>query len=316
MKIVLVGPFFANEKHGSERGVFNALVELGHDVSAWDPRTKEYFYKGVKVPIGQISHIPADLVLCLGPGVQQDVLNSDLWRNLKCLKALWSSEPIRLPQYRDKIITQKGQFGHYFSFDESEIPLYHDLGIWSVDWLAQAFNPEWYKPLDNVLCNQQFCFVGSIGGKWCNREYFINRVAKWCENRRNTQNLATSLNVGTNFDAQIVNQLYNVHEVVLNLGLYLGGSIELLKSSGLQQRIFEAIGAGRVVVTNEISSDTNKLFTNNEHLLYYNTGNLERILDYSLLPSTQRHIRQNVLKIREYHTYEARMIQMLDILGG
>ncbi|MHA2217943.1 MAG: glycosyltransferase family protein [Candidatus Hodarchaeales archaeon] len=293
----------------------DALIELGHKVSIWDYRVEEYqlaeadyAFDCVK-PNSPPSEVLADdpeITLCLGPGLNPDILESVIWKSTRdSLRILWNSEPIRLGNYRNKIEANKKHFGMFCTFDESEIPLYKKLGI-DAAFLPQAFNPKWYKPLNLSSAHKfrdHFCFIGSVGGKWINRVHFLNRVK------------ASGFKVNSTilFDAVKVNHAYNIHSGILNLGLYCPecGLPEHLKAFGLQQRIFECIGAGNLCITNEIPTGSNELFEHGKNILFYNKENLEEILRMALIPKIRKSIKSEAINIREQHTYKARMEKLI-----
>lgn len=318
MNVLLVGPYYGNAKHGAEVGIYNALKELDCNVSVWDYRVGSYLTaEGVRLQTKSedgvlfeiIKNDSCDIVLCPGAGLPDEVLNSPIWKKYKdCLKILWNSEPIRLESYRAKVEKQKKHFQVIFTFDESEIPLYREIGI-NAAWLPQAFNPEWYKPILTTP-NQRFdgylVFIGSVGGKWLNRSIFLDRVRK----------LGHKVNSTTIFDAERVNKAYNMHEAVLNLGLYIqeAGPPEKLIGFGLQQRIFETIGAGKVCITNQIDGATNKLFTHGENILFYNSDNLGEVLEIVKDKEHMKKMEENIDCIRGNHCYKARIQRLLDVI--
>jgi len=317
MNFLLLGPYYSNAKHGAEVGIYDALKELGHNVSVWDYRANSYLTcEGLKLSThdqGLLSEIikndSCEIVLCPGAGLSDEILNSQIWNKYKdCLKIIWNSEPIRLENYRGRIEKQKKHFHLFFTFDESEIPFYKQIGINAV-WLPQAYNSNWYKPIP-MTANQKFdgylVFIGSVGGKWANREYFLKHVRE----------LGYKINYTTIFDAERVNKAYNMHDAVLNLGLYTpeSGPIENLKAFGLQQRIFEAIGSGKVCITNEIDEGTNKLFTHGKDILFYNKNNLSEILSIITNKSKRKEMEVNVDNIRSQHSYRARMERLIHIV--
>lgn len=309
MKILLIGPIFANRLHGAEVGIYSALQELGVDVVAYDPRTRLYddprIAQPTEIPVEKFSPTDEfDFVLCPGPGAADAVV--PLLQRVHGVKVLWNSEPIRLDHYREKVARQSNLFDVHFTFDESEIPLYEKLGIGAY-WLPQAFNPDWYKPLPDTETRPiDVCFVGSIGGKWVHRMHLIHRLSS-----------RFKIHTQTVFDARVVNGLYNSSKLVLNLGLYVPGHGDHsdLKAFALQQRIFESCGSGRVCVTNEIPQDTNQLFKHAEHALFYNSENLEEIVEFGLDDSNRRRMESRVREIREQHTYTARLKTMLEVLS-
>lgn len=313
MNVLILGPYFANANHGCEIGVYHSLIELEHKVRVYDYRQERFmdeYGNSYIVPIGEVRVGDVDVVLCPGAGLPEKVLAQSWWQSCRGRKVLWNSEPIRLQNYRDRVLRQKGEYHVTFTFDESEIPLYRDIGIEAL-WLPQAFNNKWYRPLNPKepdflgLLPGDLCFVGSIGGKWSNREVLLRRLMR--EQR---------ITVATTFDAQVVNRIYNEHKLVLNLGLYCpeSGRPEDLRAFGLQQRIFETVGAGRVCLTNAIPRGTNELFVDRKHLLYYTSNDVEDVIEYGLEDKNRLAMEQQILMVREKHTYAARMRQMLDML--
>lgn len=302
MRITVVGPYFANgniSKHNCEVGVFEALQKLGHEVNLYDPRSDRYIQNS---PTGTPGDV--DIILCPGCGTQPKVFDMPWWYHSNALKVNWNSEPLRLPEYMSKLSMQASQFDFFFTFDESEIPLYNSLGIEKVAWLPQAYHPAWYKPLDTPPI-ADICFVGSVGGKWLNRVHLIQRLQK---------SFAVSVVQGL-FDAEMVNRVYNCHKLVLNLGLFTpqSGPVELLRGFGYQQRIFEAIGSHKISITNEIDTP-HLLFGHKEDILYYTANNIEEIVAYGLKESTRKEMEYNISKVSAKHTYESRMKEMLEIL--
>jgi spore maturation protein CgeB len=320
MKVLLVGPYYSNAKHGAEVGIFDALKACGHEVGIWDYRTKTFTFTNGTI-LGSIeADLPADqpdldmnydVVVVPGAGLVDSVLHSKLWKSIKGTKVLWNSEPVRLENYAGRVARNKADFDFFCTFDESEIPVYKKrLGI-DAHWLPQAFNPNWYKPLNlpHSQTTRNFAFIGSVGPKWDHRQMFLQRVDS-----------QFALTTALIFDAQVVNRVYNSHLAVLNLGLYLPefGPMVDFRGEGLQQRIFEAIGSGKICITNEINKGTNQLFTDREDIVYYNSDNLEEVLAYVLTNDKERErMEANVLAIREQHSYEARMRTLfLDILDS
>lgn len=306
MRILLIGPLWANAGHGAECGIFDGLKSLGHEVCAWDCRDKKYMdrFGNVVGFTGEAESKSFDVILIPGPGLPDPILQSTAFKTLKGPKVLWNSEPLRLPSYYRKVEAQKGIYDHTFTFDESEIFLYRRLGI-EAKWLPQAFNPEWYKPIDTLRGNPQgIAFIGSMGGKWDNRNWIVSRM----------RDAKLPLGYGKTYDAVRVNEIYNRSKLVLNLGLHCeqSGPPEHLRAYGLQQRIFESIGAGRVCVTNEIPQGSNDVFSHGHDILFYSGENLEEIVELGLESPHRVRMEERILEIRHLHTYEARMKHLLE----
>lgn len=312
MNILLISPFFSGQKHRAEIGVVNALRQLNHNVSIWDHREHKFRHNDLSVEDNfdpNLTNIKSyDLILSLGPGLSQMVLDSVLWRKTKAIRAIWNSEPIRLPQYYSRFEKQKDEYDYIFTFDESEVPIYEKAFNLKgrVFYLPQGFNEEWYTPL-NIEPHKDLVFVGSIGDKWGNRVHFLNRIMKSFPNQ---------LTVGTLFEADKVNHIYNNHKAILNLGLYHTslGPPENLKSFGLQQRIWEAYGAGKVCITNEIPNKSNPLLKHKRDILFYNENNLEEIIYFALNDSNRLKMENFIRNNRLNHTYKSRMYQMIDVI--
>ncbi|MCK5617419.1 glycosyltransferase [Candidatus Pacearchaeota archaeon] len=311
-RILLIGPLIANAGHGAESGIYDALVDLGHKVFCYDPRADQVvsrhagaFFKSFA---SFVRKMPSwDLILCPGPGIPHKLHESGLLNSLEGKKVLWNSEPIRLEHYRERIVNQSYLFDLICTFDESEIPLYQNLGCENVMFLPQAFNPKWYKPKHSNPTND-FVFVGSIGGKWKNREPFLRMVNSICQRNK------WSLNVKQTFNANVVNDLYNDSKVVLNLGLYHPetGAPSDLKAFALQQRIFEAIGAGRVTLTHDLGADTNQILIPCQDVVCYDgSENLEWAMQYALTHWDD--FSDNILKVRDNHNYKARMETLVEV---
>lgn len=308
MHILLVGPYFGNKGHGAEEGIADSIQLLGHELSIYDPRTRTLRIN--EKNIEKIDFVVAgspDLVLVAGAGGPPKIFETNAWRRCKCPKVNWNSEPVRLDNYRDKIVSQKDEFDFFFTFDESEVPIYNEMGIANTAFLPQAFNPQWYKTRECDR-NCDWVFVGSIGGKWSNRVPFIQRASRHAKDTRGKFNYTTC------FNAISVCDIYQRSKAVLNLGLFHGGNPHEFVSYGLQQRVFESIGAGRIPITNAIPSDTNQIFEDGKTILFYDAKNFEKVLDVVRDDKVRQEMEASILAIREEHTYSARIKKMLNVL--
>lgn len=309
-KILLIGPYFQNHQHGAEVGIVDGLRELGHEVTIFDNRVNRVVMGSSDMQLESVDKCLLflqpyifDYILCPGPGFPNNKVRRQL-PNLIGKKICWNSEPLRLKEYEDRMSENVGLFDYYFTFDESEIPLYKKMGI-EARWLPQAFNPKWYKPL-GINKIHDCCFIGSTGQKWMHRDLLLNRLRK-----------TFYVMHGATFDAKKVNQIYNESKVVLNLGLYSPGHCGDpgdFRSFGLQQRIFESIGAGTICVTNEIPEGTNEIFKQGTNILFYNKNNVEAVIKHALNDTYREKMEQNIWEIRYKHTYKFRMWQMLNML--
>ena len=304
MNILLCGKPISNAAHGAEVGVHYALEKLGHQVSIFDV--------GKKAPEENLNK-PYDIVLCMGAGIPKKFDKDS--RLIKAItnnfSILWNSEPIKLPSYYSKVEEQKKLFNLHATFDANEIPIYENMGC-NATFLPQAGHPEWYHPL-NVAPKKFACFVGSVGGKWKNRVHFLERIKRIIPN--------SELTITTTFDAKTVNEIYNDHFLVLNLGLYHKelGSPEKLASYGFQQRIFEAYCAGVPCLTNfpdpvyNSGEDYKNMFINHKDIIYYDNNTFDAILKYLYQNKHQLIKMRNNMDVKK-HTYQSRLANFIKML--
>jgi len=189
-KILIVGPYRDGNDislHRAEVGIHKAFMQLGYETWLYDHRKGDVWYNDQIIISSSDAWEPDflikagvtnfDLVLAVGPGLPDNIIHSKWWESLSGLKCLWTSEPVRLKSYFDRMATQKDSFDMFFTFDESEIPIFtKELGILNIHWIPQAYNPDWYYPIE-VQNKMDYCFCGSIGGKWSSREHFLSLVA-------------------------------------------------------------------------------------------------------------------------------------------
>jgi hypothetical protein len=317
MNIAVFGKYFSNAGHGAECGIVDALRELGHKVWILDFAAKKLgLTDGSITELDQHAKIElydCDFALVVGPGLPPAIAKQE---NIEIFfgshySVCYNSEPVRLKQYLDRVCQQRSLFTLWATFDEGEIPIYTDNSLDAI-FLPQAFNPAWYKPLD-VTPEGIACFVGSVGGKWQNREHML---------RRAKMVLGEGLTALRLFDANKVNEIYNKHVIVLNLGLYHEelGAPGHLASYAFQQRIFEAIGAGAVPMTNTPADLTmtplqRGMFTNHQNIIYYDNETFEATLQFYINHTEKlAEIHRNVLASREEHTYKNRMEYLIKTL--
>ena len=321
MKIAMIGKYFSNAGHGAECGIIDALESLGHDVQCIDFAAKKVYMSrsgltGIPLEHADLTSQYCDFVLAVGPGLPQQALeHANVIKAIESkFSVLWNSEPIRLPAYMKKFKDQANLFDLHCTFDEGEIELYLNNGADACLFLPQAFNPKWYRPITDLESDDTTaCFVGSIGGKWVNREYFLHRVMNV---------LGSDFTIKRMFDAHHVNRIYNQHRIVVNLGLYHAelGPANMLASYAFQQRIFETIGAGCIPFTNwpadmSTTVQQQQMFSNLQDIIYFDNSSLEAMLKFCMNnPAKLIDIQKNVLSIRENHTYKNRMDKLVAVV--
>jgi len=305
MKILLTGKPLKNKAHGAEVGVRYALENLGHEVDIFDYDKSKYIDTNTNY----------DIVLSMGAGIPPKMLkeNHNLTTVLKNnISVLWNSEPIRLSNYYKRVNSQKHLYDIHATFDASEVKIYTAMGC-NAMFLPQAGHPLWYRPLD-IKPKKFACFVGSIGGKWENRVHFLNRVKDIIPSKE--------LTITSTFDAQQVNEIYNTHYLVLNLGLYHKelGPPTRMASFGYQQRIFEAYCSCVPCFTNVPNSqdeETLDLFTPNKDIILYNNETMEPMLKYYYNNREKLlEIKENMAKNKGCNTYTQRLGLFFEKLKG
>ncbi len=301
MRVLLIGPIIANHPHSAEGGVRNAFLDLGHKIDCWDPRVRKVLLYGEVGEAPEANFFPSsyDLILCMGPGVNERITSNRIWNEAIGPKALWNSEPITLKSYHDKFLDQRHLWDIHFTFDPGEVELYQKNTSTPVHALLQGYDPTKYKPLG--LERKGICFVGSIGGKWENRIPVLQKLDLLC--RKHTIPLRVYSGL---MDSNKVNEIYNQHQVVFNVGLKHSGMTDF-QSLALQQRVFEAWGSGTPCLTSDPqhAHDT-EIFTYTSELDFENS-----LLNcMALCDSIGVKIRDNLSR----HSYQSRIKQLIGIL--
>jgi len=102
--------------------------------------------------------------------------------------------------------------------------------------------------------------------------------------------------------------IYNRSRLVLNENMF--PSVNL--------RLFEAMGCGAALLTEENDAGLDRLFVDGEHLITYNPDNLLQKVEHYLTNETRREsvAARGCKSVHEHHTMTARAGQLLEILGN
>ncbi|KKO19777.1 MAG: hypothetical protein DCC43_11005 [Candidatus Brocadia sp.] len=293
LTIHVVGAQKANYPWGFENHVISALKKMGCKVISTDFRQERH-------NLAELLRQEADLVLvCKG-----EFISPDLIKSLPYPTALWYCEQIGTVEEADyesllrrkELAYNATAFDFVFSHDMANIEIYKTIGCKRVHWLPSAtVNTEVHKKLE-LPKKYDITFIGS---KTSRRSTLLIALAKYF--KVYTPNI---------WNSNELNQVFNESKVVLNIHLS-----DLLN---METRIGEVLGSGSFLLTEELSS--NDLFTDGEHLVQWNRGNIEDMINkinYYLVHEDEREriAKTGHLFALEHHTFEKRMDQLLTFLG-
>lgn len=260
-----------------------AFTKLGHRVVDIDLER----HKG---KLGELSKVQqehgADLLFVLkGQGVDQRWVEA-----VKCPTVLWyQDDAIEWQVARDHLKSYGPVYDYVYYFDEAGLDLLRSLGIRDPKFLPCATDPEVYKRLGGVKKEYDVSFVGNVSPA---RRKMLDRLSE-----------RFKVQVATAFMDQMV-AIFNKSKISFNLAV---------GKTGYPLRVFEALGMGSFLITNEVPVRY-RLFEDRKHLVYYNDGNLEGLIDYYLKHDKEREvIAQNGYKeVVARHTFDLRVKKVLE----
>jgi predicted AlkP superfamily phosphohydrolase/phosphomutase len=277
LTIHLVGARWANFPWGMENEMFRALEKMGFDVFDTDYRLQRENFE-------ELFLRPAHLLLVFkGSGISPDLIRRYPGRTV-----LWYQDDIFATGHAPRDIAHNAHaFDTVYSFDRSALDEYRKFGVHDARWLPLAMSPAVHRKLF-LPKEQDVVFVGNV---YPNRAALLERLQK----RFNV--LVTKAYM----DEMV--RLFNQAKIVLNLGI---------GSTGIQSRVFEALGCGSFLLTNEIPDDT-RLFEDRKHLAYFNDDNIEELIEYYLHHDEEREsiALAGYRKAHAEHTYEHRVEQLI-----
>ncbi len=277
LTIHLVGARWANFPWGMENEMFRALEKMGFDVFDTDYRLQRENFE-------ELFLRPAHMLLVFkGSGIPPELIRRYPGRTV-----LWYQDDIFATEHAPRDIAHNAHaFDTVYSFDRSALEEYRKLGVRDARWLPLAMSPAVHRKLF-LPKEQDVVFVGNV---YPNRAALLERLQK----RFNV--LVTKAYM----DEMV--RLFNQARIVLNLGI---------GNTGIQSRVFEALGCGSFLLTNEIPHDT-RLFEDRKHLVYFNDDNIEELIDHYLNHEEEREsiALAGYRKAHAEHTYEHRVEQLI-----
>ncbi len=277
LRIHLVGAGRANYPWGMENEIIRALELEGAEVIETDyrldiPKFKEQFLR------------PAHLmIVCKGSGIHPEIVRAYPGKTI-----LWYQDDVFTTEHGPRDLKFNGSaFDLVYTFDKTAIPAYQKLGMQNVRWLPLAMSPA----LHRKMYAEKKYDVGFVGNIHPNRKPFFERLSK-----------KFNLHIARAFMDDMV-KIFNESKIVINLGI--GGT-------GIQQRVFEALGCGSMLLTNEIPEDS-RLFEDRKHLVYFNDTNVEELIQYYLDHKEEREkiAKNGYVFVHKYHSFNNRIDQVI-----
>lgn len=291
--IHVVGAQKTNYPWGFENHVISALEKMNCKVISTDFRQE-------RQNLPELLQQEADLVLvCKG-----EFISPDLIKSLPYPTALWYCEQIGTAKEidyesflrRKELAYNATAFDFVFSHDKANMEVYQNMGCNRVYWLpSAAINTEVHRRL-GLPKKYHITFIGS---KTNRRNTLLIALAKYFEVY--TPNI---------WDIHELNQVFNESKIVLN--------IHLSDLPNMETRLGEVLGSGSFLLTEKLSS--NDLFIDGEHLVQWNRGDIEDLINkinYYLLHEDEREriAKSGHLFALEQHTFERRMDQLLTFVN-
>ncbi len=251
--IHLVGARWSNHPWGMENEIHRALEK--HGVTIIDTDFRRDFDR---LP-GLFSREAHVMLVIKGNGIPPELISKLPYKTI-----LWYQDDVFSTDHAPQHISHNGwAFDTVYSFDEMALERYRELGVRDPRYLPLAMSPEVHRKMFLVKKEHDICFIGNV---YPNRKALINRLAK-----------RFNLFVGRAFMDDMVKR-FNESKIVLNLGI---------GQTGIQQRVFEAMGCGSLVFTNCIPEES-KLFRDRIQLVYFHDANIEELAEYYLSHEEER----------------------------
>jgi ADP-heptose:LPS heptosyltransferase len=278
LRFHLVGAGKANYPWGMENEIRRALELEGIEIIETDYRLeKEGFAEKFLRP----AHL---MLVCKGSGIAPELIKQYPGKTL-----LWYQDDIFSTEHAPRDLKYNGHvFDTVYTFDRSAIEAYRQLGMQDVRWLPLAMSPALHRKL-YVGKKHDVGFVGNIHP---NRKPFFERLSQ-----------KFNLFVARAFMEDMV-RILNESKIVINLGV---------GPTGIQQRVFETLGCGSFLLTNEIPQDS-RLFEDKKHLVYFNEKNVDELIGYYLAHEEEREriAHQGYVEAQNHHTFRDRIGQILE----
>ena len=277
LRIHLVGAARANYPWGMENEILRAIKLEGIEIVETDYRLDQrQFQKAFMRP----AHI---MLVCKGSGIPPQLIHQYPGKTI-----LWYQDDVFTTEHAPRDLAFNGPaFDLVYTFDQSAIQEYHSMGLQDVHYLPLAMSPA----LHRKMYVEKKYDVGFVGNIHPNRKPFFERLSK-----------KFNVFVARAFMDDMV-KIFNESKIVLNLGI---------GPTGIQQRVFETLGCGSFLLTNEIP-ESDRLFKDKTHLVYFNEKNIDDLIQYYLDHEDEREqIAQfGYVEANKKHTFQHRIKQII-----
>lgn len=280
--IHLVSPRFTNFPWGMENEVYRALKKMGYEVIDTDFRRDRKYLVDL---LSQDAHL---MIVIKGDGIPPELIMRQ-----RCPVVLWYPDDVFSTMHARKDVSSSGfAYDIVYSFDKDALDEYRRLGVKDARWLPFATSPSVHKRL-NLPKIHDISFVGNI---YPNREILFERLKK-----------RFNVFIKKAYMDEMV-RIFNQSKIVLNLGI---------GKTGYNMRVFEALGCGGFLLTNEIPKGS-RIFEDKRHLVYFNDDNIEDLIDYYLNHEDDRRRIAffGYREVRRRHTYDHRVAKILEDIKG
>ncbi len=278
IKVHLVGARWSNFPWGMENEIFRSFEKMGYEVFDTDYRQQR----------GQFEELflrDAHLMLVFkGSGISPELI-----QQVRCPAVLWYQDDIFTTEHgRRDIAYNASAFDVVYSFDLDALGEYCKQGVREVRWLPLAMSPAVHRKT-YMPKKYDVSFVGNL---FPNRKQLIERLQKRFD-----------VFVTRAYMDEMVN-IFNQSKIVLNLGI---------GPTGIQSRVFEALGCGAFLLTNEIPEGS-RLFEDRKELVYFNEENIEDLIEYYLEHESEREgiALNGYMEVHAKHTYDHRVLQIVE----
>lgn len=199
----------------------------------------------------------------------------------------WTSDTHLGFNYR---LEKAREFDHVFCMQKRAVEEFKRAGIRNPIWMPHAFEPQAY-PRKVMIPKYDVCFVGHVNSE--NRIDFLDRMFREFPNffygRRLFEECA---------------DIYCQSKIVLNVSI----------QDDLNMRVFEALGAGSFLLTNDLPT-LQDVFQDGVHLVTYK--NLDDAVEKARYYLTHDEERQKIAQagyqeVMSKHTYKHRILSMLN----
>lgn len=183
-------------------------------------------------------------------------------------------------------------YNHIFVLQNHQLK---DFEFFNAEWLPSASEPQIYNKI-YVEKTFDISFIGQTTPQFYpERRKFLQKII----------DQGFDLHIENNI-LQEMSLIYNRSKIIINCSL----------NGELNNRIFEAMGSGSLLLTDRVTSKSGllDLFTDRQHLVLYNEDNLTELLNYYLNNTIEREFiaKQGREEVLKKHTYSNRVKVILN----